>query len=136
MAGEQAFLRQHGRHLPFGGAVNARIGPALFPAIEIGLRLFQSLEAQSFEWSLLGVTNARLHFTLAIGVSYPARQGDSAVVLKQIPVQRVECGIVNVRRQHAFAQIIQLLWRTPLCGAGSREGANSRRSARMQEHNS
>ena len=42
------FFRKHGRYLPSGGAVDARVGPALFPSIEVGLGLFQTLEAQAF----------------------------------------------------------------------------------------
>ena len=38
---------EHGGHLALGGAVDARVGPVLLPAIEIGLGLFQALEAQS-----------------------------------------------------------------------------------------
>ena len=51
------FFREHGRHLPFRGAVDARIGPVRFPAIQIGLRLFQTLEALSFQRSFLGVAD-------------------------------------------------------------------------------
>jgi len=35
---QDGFLfRKHGGDLPLGGAVDARVGPALFPAIEVGL---------------------------------------------------------------------------------------------------
>ena len=36
---------EHRCDLALGGAVNARVGPALFPAIQIRLRFFQALEA-------------------------------------------------------------------------------------------
>ena len=34
------FFREHGRHLSFRGAVNARIRPVCFPSIQIGRSLF------------------------------------------------------------------------------------------------
>jgi hypothetical protein len=44
------FFCEHGGHLPFGGAVNARIGPVRFPAIQIGLPFLQALEAFSLTY--------------------------------------------------------------------------------------
>jgi hypothetical protein len=38
--------------------VNARIVPALFPAIQMLLRFFQTLEAQPLQWCLLRMANA------------------------------------------------------------------------------
>ena len=49
-----------GRHLPFGSTVNARIRPALFPAIQIALRFLQAFEAQTFQRRFLRVAHARL----------------------------------------------------------------------------
>ena len=48
--------------------MNARVGPALFPTIQICLRYGQALEAQPFQRRLLRVSNARLHFALAIRI--------------------------------------------------------------------
>jgi hypothetical protein len=42
---ERFFLGEHHRYLAFGGAMDAGIGPARFPVVEIGLGLLQSLEA-------------------------------------------------------------------------------------------
>src|SRR5436189_2090295 len=44
------FFREHGGNLAFGGAMDACIGPAFFPAVEIPLRFFQALEAHPFWW--------------------------------------------------------------------------------------
>src|SRR6266536_240357 len=38
---------KHGGDLPFGGAVDARVGPALLPTIEIGLGFFQKSRSAS-----------------------------------------------------------------------------------------
>ena len=46
---ERFLFREHGGDLPFGGAVNAGVGPALFPAIQVGLGFFQTLEAQTLQ---------------------------------------------------------------------------------------
>jgi hypothetical protein len=41
------FFGKHGGHLSFGGAMNAGIGTACLPAIQIGLGLFQAFKAFS-----------------------------------------------------------------------------------------
>src|SRR5687767_6478130 len=40
-----SLFSKHRRHLPFGSAMNTRISPTRFPAIEVSLRLLQILEA-------------------------------------------------------------------------------------------
>ena len=67
-------LGEHGRHLAFGSAVDARVGPALFPAVEVGLRFVQALEAQPFERRVLRVADAPFDFALSIRVVHPAGQ--------------------------------------------------------------
>jgi hypothetical protein len=54
--------------------VNARVGPTLFPAIQVQLRFFQTLEAQPFERRFLRVAHARFDFALAVRILNPARQ--------------------------------------------------------------
>ena len=98
---------EHGRDLPFGGAVNARVGPALFPVIQVGLRFFQTFEALPFERRFLGVADAGLDLALSIRIAHAARQRDGAVVRQHVAVQRIERGIVDVGREHAFAQIVE-----------------------------
>jgi hypothetical protein len=44
------FFSEHDRNLSFGCAMDARVSPALFPAIQMCLRFFQTLEAHPFEW--------------------------------------------------------------------------------------
>jgi hypothetical protein len=46
--------------LPLRRAVDARVRPARFPAIQVRLRLVETLEAQSFERRLLRVADAGL----------------------------------------------------------------------------
>jgi hypothetical protein len=101
------FFREHGRDLTFGRAMDARVGPALFPAIQIRLRLFQALETHSLEWRFLRVADPRLHFPLAIGIFDPARQRHHAVVSKHIAKQWIDGGIVDVGNQHAFFQVVE-----------------------------
>src|ERR1700722_14511302 len=72
------FFCEHGGHLPFGSAVDARISPVRFPAIQIGLRLFQTFEALSFEWGFFGVAPGRLYLAFSIWILDTARQGDGA----------------------------------------------------------
>ncbi len=98
---------KHGGHLPFGGAVDARVGPALLPVIEMSLGFFQSLEAQAFQRCSLRVTDAGFDFAFAVGILNPARHGDRAVVRQHVAIKRIESGIVNVGDEHALAQIVE-----------------------------
>ena len=98
---------KHGRHLPFGSAVDARIGPARFPMVQVSLRFRQTLKPLSFERCFLRMTDAGFNLTFAIRVAHPAGHGDHAVVGQQITVERIERGIVNVRSEHALAQIVE-----------------------------
>ena len=58
------FFGEHRRDLALSGAVNARVGPALFPVIEIRLRFFQALEPLSFQRRFLRVADAGFDFAL------------------------------------------------------------------------
>ena len=98
---------KHGGDLPFGRAMNAGVGPALFPAIQIRLRFFQALEAHSFERCSFGVTDSGLHFPFAIGILDPARQSHHAVVSENITKQRVDGGIVDIGNCHSFSQVVE-----------------------------
>jgi hypothetical protein len=49
-------------------AVNARIRPVGFPAIQIGLPFLQALEAFSLERRVFGVSDAALDFSFAIWI--------------------------------------------------------------------
>ena len=100
-------LGKHRRHLALGRAVDARVGPALLPAVEVRLRLLEALEAQPLERRPLGVADARLDLALAIGVADPARQRDDAVVREHVAVERIQRGVVDVRREDALAQVVE-----------------------------
>ena len=47
------FFGEHGRHLPLGAAMDALVGPALFPVVQICLRFFQALELLALQRRLL-----------------------------------------------------------------------------------
>ena len=107
---------KHGGHLPLGGAVDARVGPALFPVIEVGLGFFQTLEAQAFQRCFLRMTDAGFDFAFAIRISNAARHGDGAVVREHVAIERIERGIVDVGNEHAFASDCRArrrAWRRP-----------------------
>src|SRR5208283_5752090 len=55
---------EHRRYLPFGGAVDAGVGPAFFPVVQIGLGLFQALETLAFQRRLFGMSNSGFDLTL------------------------------------------------------------------------
>ena len=52
------FFGEHGRHLPFGSAVNAGVGPAFLPVIQVGLSFVQTFEALSLEGRFLSMADA------------------------------------------------------------------------------
>jgi hypothetical protein len=103
----KVFFGKHGGDLPFGGAVNARIGTTGFPMVQIGLRFFQALEAFSLERCVLGVSDTALNFSFSIGILDPARQGDRAIVRQHVAIEWIQSGIVDVGDEHAFAQVIE-----------------------------
>ena len=65
---------EHGRHLPLGAAVDACVGPVLFPVIEICLRLFQALKAQALQGCVLGVPDGALNFLRTGGSRDPSQR--------------------------------------------------------------
>jgi len=50
---EWPFFCEHDRDLPLGGAVDARVGPARFPVIQVRLGFLQALEAKDLQWRSL-----------------------------------------------------------------------------------
>jgi hypothetical protein len=99
------FFSEHGQHLALRRAVNACVGPAFFPLIQVVLRFFDAFEALPFELSLQRVTDTA--FTLPLRSGSPTRQGmDCAVVCQHIAVERVQRGIVNIGFEHALTQVV------------------------------
>jgi hypothetical protein len=82
----RTLFSEHCRNLPFRGAMDARVGPALFPAVQIDLRLVQALEAQPFQGCLLCVPDTGFDLTLAIRVLHPAGQSHGAIVLQHVTI--------------------------------------------------
>src|SRR5207244_4595320 len=100
-------LGKHRRHLAFGGAVNAGVRPVRLPAIEIRLRVLESLEAEPAQRRLLRVTDAGLYFPLAIGIADATRERDDVVMGQHVAIERIQRGVVDVRREHAFFEIVE-----------------------------
>ena len=101
-AERRPFLGKHRGDLALRGAVDARVGPVRFPAIEIRLRRLERLEAQALQRRLLRVADAGFDFPFAIGIADATRQRDDAVVREHVAIERIERGIVDVRREHAL----------------------------------
>ena len=62
------FFGEHRCDLTFRGAMNACVGPVLFPTIQVGLRFDQSLETLSFERCVLRMADAGLDLALRKGI--------------------------------------------------------------------
>ena len=75
--------------------MDAGVGPAGVPAIEIGLSRVELLEAQPLERSL-GMADGRLHLAFAVGITDATGQRDDAVVRQHVAVERIERGVVDV----------------------------------------
>src|SRR5687767_13493117 len=84
------FLRKHRGDLALRGAMNARIGPVVFPAIEIGLRGLDRLEALALQRRLLRVTDGAFDFAFPIGIADAARQRDDAVMAQQVAIEWIQ----------------------------------------------
>src|SRR5213594_1439330 len=104
---ERLFFGEHRRHLPLCRAVNARVGPARLPLIQIRLGFFQAFEAHSFQWSLLGVSDARFDFPFAVGIANSARHSDDAVVPQHILEQWIDRRIVDVWSEDTLFQVVE-----------------------------
>src|SRR5438874_3386250 len=80
--GEQVrfFFGEHGRDLSFGRAMDARVGPALFPAVQIGLRFLETLKALPLGRCFLRVADPGLHFSFSIWIMDPASERYRAIV--------------------------------------------------------
>jgi hypothetical protein len=102
----RALLGEHGGHLPLGRAVDARIGPALLPAVDVGLGFGQALEAKAAHLEL-GVLDTRFDFSLTVAVAHATRQRHGAVVGEHVAIERIEIRIVDVGLEHALAQIVE-----------------------------
>jgi len=100
-------LRKHHGDLPLRRPVDARVGPARLPAIQVRLRLVETLKAQASQRRLLRVADARFDFPFPIRIADAARERDDAVVGEHVAIQRIERGIVYVGREHALFQVVE-----------------------------
>src|SRR5437667_8191538 len=87
--------------------MDARVGPALFPAVQIGLRFLETLKALPLERCFLRVADPGLHFSFSIWIMDPASERYRAIVGQDISIQGIESGIVDIGTQHALFQVIE-----------------------------
>ena len=76
--------------------MDAGVGPAFFPMIEVGLPLGQGLETLSFQRRLLGVTDSTLDLAFAVWIADSTGHGDDVVVGEHVTEKRVDEGIVDI----------------------------------------
>jgi hypothetical protein len=93
---KRLLFSEHRRHLPLGAAVDALIGPVLFPVIKVRLRLFKALELLALQWRLLRMTNAAFDLAFPIRIAHSARQCRHTVVGQHVAIQGIQTWIVDV----------------------------------------
>src|SRR5258708_33334892 len=76
---------EHRSDLPLGAAMDALVGPAFFPVVQIRLRLFQTLEALALQRRLLRMADPGLDLAFTIWIAHTARQSRHAVVSQHVP---------------------------------------------------
>jgi hypothetical protein len=64
--------------------MNAGVGPARFPPVQIRLSFFQAFKAHSLQRRFLGVGDTGFDFTFSIGVFDPTWHGHDAVMGQHI----------------------------------------------------
>ena len=101
------FLGKHHRDLALRGAMDARVGPVRVPAIEIGLRRLDRVEALAVQRRLLGVADADFDFAFPIGIADATRHRDDAVVREHVAIERIERRVVDVGREHALFEVVE-----------------------------
>ena len=104
---EGLLFGEHRGNLPLGPPMDALIGPALFPVVQIRLRFFQALELLALQRRLLRMADATLDFSFSIRIPHFARQRRHAVMRQNVTIQGIQTGIVEVGRQHALAKVVQ-----------------------------
>ena len=92
-----AFFLEHGGDLALGRTVDAGVGPAPLPAVQIRLAVVEMLEAEAAQRRFLGVADAGFDLALPIGIADAARQGDDAVVGEHVAIERIQRRVVDVR---------------------------------------
>ena len=85
------------------------------------------------------MADAGFDFAFAIGILNAAGHGHRAVVREHIPIERIECGIVDVGDEHALAQIVEHddagSATQPAKGAFVQLGPDARAGAKRQQPN-
>jgi hypothetical protein len=114
-------LGKHRGDLALRRPVDARVGPVGLPAIEIRLRLRQRLKALAVQRRLLRVADPGFDLALAIGIAHATRQAHDAVVREHVPIEGIERRLVDVRCQHAFLEVVEVMCPRAICG-GARVG--------------
>ena len=62
------------------------------------------------------MADAGFDLAFAIGIADATRQRDHAVVREHVAIKRIERRIVDVGREHALFQIVQVMCRRRICG--------------------
>ena len=87
--------------------MDTRVGPPFLPTVEVGLRIFQVVKAESLERRLLRMTHAGFDLSLAIRMSNTAGHGHDAIVGQHVAIERIKYRIVYVCLQHPLLEIVQ-----------------------------
>ena len=87
--------------------MDAGVGPAPVPAVQVCLAVVEVLEAEAAQRRLLGVADAGFDLAFPIGIADAARQGDDAVVGEHVAVEGIERRVVDVRGEDALLEVVE-----------------------------
>jgi len=84
-----------------------RLSPSVLPVIQIRLRLCKALELLPFNGVICAWLTPLSTFPFRSGSRTLARKCRNAVVRQNVAIQGIQARIVEVRRQHSLAKIVQ-----------------------------
>jgi len=63
------------------------------------------------------VADPGLDLPFAIRITHATRERDHAVMGEDIAIERIQRRVVDIRREDAFSQVVEVMCPLPICGA-------------------
>ena len=101
------FLLEHRLNLALGSAVNPGCRPLFLPIQKKGILVLNGFESPTLHCRALRVLDGVLDRSLAIRITHSSRIGSHAVMRQHRCIQAIELGLVQVRLDHSFLEIVE-----------------------------